>query len=88
MAPVKTGTGKEAGKRFSNTEWEALQHILANGEGGKFRQMIHDKSVSSNMVKADMWIQITEMFNEVRWVGGGQQVPYLSVFLCNLTSKC
>ena len=56
MAPVKTGTGKEAGKRFSNTEWEALQHILANGEGGKFRQMIHDKSVSSNMVKADMWI--------------------------------
>ena len=73
MAPVKTGTGKEAGKRFSNTEWEALQHILANGEGGKFRQMIHDKSVSSNMVKADMWIQITELFNEVRGVVGGNR---------------
>jgi hypothetical protein len=43
--------------------------------------MIHDKSVSSNMVKADIWNQITEMFNEVRGVGeGGQQVPYLSVF--------
>jgi hypothetical protein len=28
MAPVKTGTGKEAGKRFSNTEWEALQQFL------------------------------------------------------------
>jgi hypothetical protein len=49
--------------------------------------MIQDKSVSSNMVKGDMWNQITEMFNEVRGVGGGgggQQVLYLSV---NVASK-
>jgi hypothetical protein len=52
-------------KRFAKGEWETLHEIILKGDGGKFREILHDRNVSTNMLKADMWGQITYLFCEV-----------------------
>jgi hypothetical protein len=52
-------------KRFAKGEWETLHEIILKGDGGKFREILHDRNVSTNMLKADMWGKITYLFCEV-----------------------
>ncbi len=57
------------GKRFPEGSWKVLEDIIVNGEDGRFFEILHDRSPSANMARADVWNSITILFNEVsNWV--------------------
>jgi hypothetical protein len=53
------------GKRFPEGSWKVLEDIIVNGEDGRFFEILHDRSPSANMARADVWNSITILFNEV-----------------------
>jgi hypothetical protein len=55
----------QKGKRFLPSEWKALEYIVINGEGGRFFDVVRDRSCASNMARADVWTAINKLFNEV-----------------------
>jgi hypothetical protein len=57
----------DRGKRgiFPRGSWKVLLDIITKGEGGRFLEIVEDKSANANMARADVWKCITKLFNAV-----------------------
>jgi hypothetical protein len=45
--------------------WDTLQDIIIHGEGGKFLNALRVRNAATNMIKAEIWETITQMFIQV-----------------------
>ncbi len=51
-------------KLFSDQLWKILLDIILHEEGGKFERIFKERNVSKNMLKAEMWLTVTKLFND------------------------
>jgi hypothetical protein len=50
---------------FTKMHWDTLQDIIIHGEGGKFLNALRVRNAATNMIKAEIWETITQMFIQV-----------------------
>jgi hypothetical protein len=63
MAKIESDRGKRG--IFPRGSWKVLLDIITKGEGGRFLEIVEDKSANANMARADVWKCITKLFNAV-----------------------
>jgi len=56
---------KEIRYSFPPEAFEILQGIIKNYDGGRFLEVIRDRSVGRNREKQGVWIEVTALFNKV-----------------------
>jgi hypothetical protein len=49
---------------FTDRHWETLTDITVHVEGGKFMETLRDRNTSRNLLKAEVWESITQLFNQ------------------------
>jgi hypothetical protein len=54
-------------KRFmwSAADFNIIQDIVLNGDGGRFKRIICDRATGKNLEKLEAWTEVTRLFNEV-----------------------
>ena len=62
---LHTGQIKLKGGKFPEGSWQLLEEIIVNGEGGRFLEILSDRSPNANMARAAVWRSITKQFNKV-----------------------
>jgi hypothetical protein len=50
---------------FTPGHWEILQNIVIHGDEGRFLRVLRVRDTSTNLTKAEVWDNITNIFNEV-----------------------
>jgi len=57
----------QKGMRFSfpPEAFQILQGIIKNYDGGRFLEVIRDRSVGRNREKQGVWMEVTALFNKV-----------------------